>query len=165
MAWPNETALIRSEDELYIHVHCNKVTYSSGTAQPNETCIVDPMQSCDWSRYHTPEETRALLGKQYRTKTTEFKNPNAFFVIAHFVSDWEETNTVVDEQHRQVVKHDPLQPEDAEEGRPANRAHCEVHGDKSLQVRTEMTRRARWAIAPPSSKSELKEYKKSHGIQ
>ncbi len=164
MAWPVETDNIAPNDELYVYVHCNKVTYSSGEARPNETCIEDPMQSCDWSRYHTPEETRALLGRQYRFNTTEFKNPNAFFVAAHYVRDWEEVNTVVDEQHHQVVKHVPIQPEDAVTGRPANRAHCEVHGDKNLQIRTEMTRRARWAIAPPSTKQELKEYRKSQGI-
>lgn len=162
MAWPIETDLIQPEDELYVYVHFNNVSYASVEPQLKETGIKDPQQSCDWNRYHTPEETRALIGLQYRFGKTTFKNPNEFFIAAHYVSDWLEVSDTVDLPNPQRIFHVPIQLEESEEGKPANRAHCEVHGEKSLQIRTEMARRARWAIAPPPSKEELKNYVIAH---
>jgi len=159
MAWPIETDQIEIDDLLFMYVHLSKVSYAGNLVSLKETCFEDPKQSCDWSKYHTPEQTRDLIGKQYRHNTQEFKNKYAFFIASTRVGDWHEVNSFVEAVYNQTIHHDPLQPEEELPGKPANRAHCEIRGDKSLQIRTEMARRAKWEIAPPPTKAEMKIYK------
>ena len=47
-----------------------------------------PDLSSDWSKYSTPEESRARIGKEYRYgKIEEFKNPSDFFIVTLNVQD------------------------------------------------------------------------------
>jgi len=80
-------------------------------------------------------------------------------VYSHEVPQWRYLHQEGNEYPEQKVEHIPLERE--EEGSPSNRAHSVIIGDKTEKIRSIMARRAKWQIAPPSSKAGMKELRRS----
>ena len=164
MTWPVED--IPDEDFLYFFIHNQDIGYDQDNqpvvkeAALSNTPKDGPNKSCDWSRYATPKETQALLGKQHRTGKTVFKNPAAFFVYAHGVELWRSVHQEGREYPEQEVRHDPIENQPEPTGKPNNRAHAIILGDKPDKLRVLMARRAVWKIHPPPTKAEMKAYRK-----
>lgn|GEM_PF-755549 len=164
MSWPIED--IPHSDSLYFFVHHSNVEYNhEDNAVLKEAALTNtPLhgdnKSCDWSRYATPEQTRALLGRQYKTRKTEFKNPEAFFVFSHGLASWRDLHMRFRELPEQRVEHTPIEEYPEPIGSPNNRAHAIIIGDKSeMKLRVEMARCAKWEVQPPSSKQKMKVYR------
>ncbi len=151
-------------DQLNFFIHHQQITYShEGMAMPREAALGNTPESgdnksCDWSEHATPEATRALLGRQYRTGKTDFKDPRAFFVYQHTVAEWRTVHKEGPEAKAQEVTHDPIFSDPEVPGKPNNPAHTIIIGDKSEKLRSLMARKSKWAIAPPDNKAEMKLY-------
>jgi len=90
---------------LYCRVHKNFI--SSKTGKPKESAFHNTPKTGDnlssyWNKYTTAEQSRALIGKQYRFGKTEFKDPNVFFIIQL------EVEKILKEIIGQTVEHDPI---------------------------------------------------------
>ena len=115
-----EAEAIPDADEVYMRAHRTHFT-PKGELRPGVFRDQGAGMSADWSKYATPEETRA------RAKT-----PEANAVLALGVGALREVETL-------SVVHEPL----AEE---ANRSHSEVFGTKTEEVRLKLLRLHRRAI-------------------
>lgn len=165
MSWPIED--ISDSDSLYFFVHHSKVEYDhEDNAVLKEAALTDtPLnggnKSCDWSRYASAEQTRVLLGRQYKTGKTEFKNPAEFFVFSHGVEQWRSLHLRFREFPEQRVEHNPIEENPEPIGFPNNRAHAIIIGDKSdMRLRVAMARSAQWEVKPPATKAEMKAYRR-----
>ena len=99
--------------------------------------------SSDWSKYHTPEQSRALIGLQYRTNTTEFKDPNKFYISAFINKE------IYDLNCDQWTEYNPIINDPEVEGKPNNIAHCAIYGNKTdEEVRLKFVGISKWAIGP-----------------
>lgn len=165
--WEKET--IPDPDKLYFFIHIHAVRYDKEGNNPfvpesslTNTPDSGPNKSSDWSKYHRPEDTRFLRGEEYKFGQKIFKNPDEYFIYSTLVSDWRS----IDQQHcKQSVEHDPIYNDPIPIGTPNNRAHSIIIGNKDdLKLRTIIARSINWEIAPPDTKFEWKEYKKTLGL-
>ncbi|TVR36894.1 MAG: hypothetical protein EA392_14315 [Cryomorphaceae bacterium] len=156
---------IPDADDLYFFIHHQNVTHKTQDQkpQPKEAALGNtpekgPNKSCDWSAYSTPKETLSRLGKQYKTGTTNFKDPKHYFVYSHKVEEWRNIHQL--DCPKQEVEYDPIFSDPENLGEPNNKAHTIIIGTKSEKLRTIMARKARWPISPPGTKAEMKAFRK-----
>jgi len=116
--WPVEQ--IPGEDTLYMRVH--DAHRKPGTHEISVGAFVNRStgMSTDWAKYSTPQETRD------RAKKNLERNAVVSFVVA-------EVRGIPEQQ----VEHTPDPDDD-------NRAHTEVLGPKSEEVRVQLRRLAKW---------------------
>jgi hypothetical protein len=141
--WPAEP--ISNYHCVYIRVHKEYIkngmpSKSAFTNTPKEG---DNLSS-DWCKYCSPATSRDLISKQKNSKG-EFKNPALFYI-------WKFEVIVLRQMDiPQRVEHNPLFNEPEIDGRPNNRAHAIIIGNKPIneaEFRTKMLRAGRWAIDP-----------------
>lgn len=142
--WENES--IPDTDKVYCFIH-SLSNVNSKTGKPRAAAFHNtPKQgdnlSCDWEKYSTPHETRLRIGKQFKTGTTEFKNPELFGVIEF------KTGVLRMEDYRQKVEHNPIFNHPEIIGTPNNRAHSIIIGEKDEEIRLKMVEIAQWVISP-----------------
>lgn len=166
-----EKVHIPDEDLLHCYIHHSQVTYDEfGRPQPKEQALhntpeVGDNKSCEWSRFHTPNDTRELRGREHNHKKDGFKNPNAYFVYSHAARQWRHLHTGKEKWPEQNVQHDPIHSDLESVGEPNNLAHSVIIGNKSdVRLRTHMARKAQWGISPPNSKAAMKSYREEHGL-
>lgn len=132
---------------LFKHIHFDKVTKD---LLPSPSSFADFELSCDWNKYATAQSCRELLGRQYRTGKTEFKNPSNFFICGMLGKD------ILAQDIEQTIKHNPLQTIPEVIGAPNNRAHTLVIGDKEdLKRRLLLSLSAQWHIFDKSEYENL----------
>lgn len=121
MAWPIEE--IPDDDSLYMRIHKNNI---GEDGQPNPGAFRDHEggMSTNWSKYSTAEDTR-----------NQAKNPSVNGVVKCKAGTVRSISTL-------HVLHTP---------EVNNRAHTDVVGEKTPQVRVELRRLFRWEI-PLSNK-------------
>lgn len=142
--WENES--IPNSDNVYCFIH-SLANVNPKTGKPRAAAFHNtPKQgdnlSCDWGKYSTPQETKARIGQQYKTGTTEFKNPN-LFAIVEFT-----TGLLRTEEYNQQIEHDPIYNNPEIVGIPNNQAHSIIIGEKDEETRLKMVELAQWAIPP-----------------
>lgn len=99
--------------------------------------------SCDWDKYSSPEQSRALLASQKKMNKDEFKNPEDYFIIKLLVQN------IIEKIPSQKVEHAPIQNDPV---LPDNRSHSHIVGEKEdVEVRLKFIDICDWAIAPPDS--------------
>lgn len=103
-----------------MRVHRNSI--SEGKPMPGAFRNRGNGMSTDWSRYSTPVESQA------RAST-----PSDNGIISLGVGSVRAIG--------QIVDHTPI---------PTNRAHTDVVGEKTVEVRLKLLREFRWEIGPPS---------------
>ena len=146
--WEPELGIPLS-DLLFVRVHENNVNNKGNEiGLPRASAFYNtpkngPDLSSDWSKYTTPSGTHCQIGKEYRTGTQEFKNPEKFFIISFLIDDIIKLNL------DQRVEHTPRQENFPDEltGFPWNRAHCSIVGNDE-ERRLKMIDIAKWEIAP-----------------
>ena len=166
--WGKET--INDQDKLYFFIHIHAVKYDKEGTDPfvpesnlTNTPKEGPNKSCDWSKYHSPQATRDLRGKEYKFGKSVFKRPEEFFVHSTKAMDWREINV---QSCKQLVEHDPIFNDPEAVGTPNNRAHSIIIGNKDdLKLRTIVARSINWELAPPDTKVEWQEKKRALGLQ
>lgn len=132
-------------DKLFVRIHCANV---DPQGKPRPAAFYNTPEhgsdlSSDWEKYTTPQESRALIGKQYRFGKTEFKNPLSFYIASFIVK------AIYDLNCNQAVEHSPKYQDPEPEGDPNNRAHTSIIGEKSSEeVRLKMVDIANWEIRP-----------------
>jgi hypothetical protein len=109
---------------------------------PRPNCFKDLELSCDWNKYSTPQKSRELIGKEFRGDTREFKQPSQFFIARLTVQE------VLNLKIEQQINHTPQQYCPKRLGKPNNRAHSDVKGDKEKdeQRRLKLAGIAKWEI-------------------
>ena len=142
--WNKE--LIRDTDKVYCFIHY-QANVNPKTGRPRAAAFHNtPKQgdnlSCDWEKYSTPRETQIRVGQQFRTGSTEFKNP-FLFAIAAF-----EVHVLRTEEYAQKVEHDPIYHFPEIIGTPNNRAHSIIIGEKDEETRLKMVEIAEWVVLP-----------------
>ncbi|SMD44439.1 hypothetical protein SAMN00777080_3060 [Aquiflexum balticum DSM 16537] len=165
--WVKET--INDQDKLYFFIHIHAVKYDKEDREPfvpesnlTNTPKEGPDKSCDWSKYHSPQETRELRGKEYKFGKSVFKRPEEFFVYSTRARDWRGINLP---SYKQLVEHDPIFNDPEPIGMPNNRAHGIIIGNKDdLKLRTIIARSINWEIAPPDTKIDCLALKKALGL-
>jgi hypothetical protein len=105
---------------------------------PNPSSFMDKELSCDWDRYSTPRNSLALIGKEYRSKSKVFKEPNDFFIASLLVQD------ILDHTTNQQIKHNPIQNIPELIGTPNNRAHSLIIGEKGDRTEQEHVKTRFW---------------------
>ena len=142
--WKKE--LISDEDKLFCFIHKVNVNFKKDNKPRAAAFQNTPKEgnnlSCDWSKYATPQETRLRVGKQFRTSTTEFKNPELFGVVQFDVA------VLRSDELSQQVEHDPIFHEPEILGQPNNRAHAVIIGEKDEETRLKMADLSQWCIEP-----------------
>ncbi len=139
-----EKMIIPNEDDVYCYIHKDNI---SKTGKPRSAAFQNTPRdgdnlSCDWSQYTSPEETKARIGKQFRTRTTEFKNPNLFGISRFKVDD-------LRQKVMQKVEHDPIFSDPEILGQPNNYAHSIIIGEKDEETRLKMADElSEWVILP-----------------
>lgn len=114
--WPIEE--IPSEDYLYMRVHYALVD-ASGNPLPAAFRNHGDGMSSDWSRYSTPRETLERASRPAKRGVVQ--------MIVGKIRDLPD----------QRVEHTP---------EPDNRAHTDVFGEKTTEVRVKFLRISSWAI-------------------
>jgi hypothetical protein len=107
---------IPDSDQLYMRVHRHYAP--DGELAHGVFRDIGRGMSADWQKYSTPEETRARARK-----------PHENGVIAMVAGGVRSCGL--------LVEHDPI---------PVNRAHTEVIGIKTTEVRFKLFRLARWVL-------------------
>jgi hypothetical protein len=136
---------IPNEDSLYCYIHQANIHPKTGNPRAaafQNTPKEGDNLSSDWSKYTTPEETKARVGKQYKFGSKEFKNPNLFGVVSFQVG------TLRSHDFSQEVRHDPILNDPEIEGQPNNRAHAIIIGEKDEEIRLKMVAECDWLILP-----------------
>ena len=133
---------------LYIRIH--KDFISSKDGKPRSSAFTNTPKngdnlSSDWSKYCTPQSSRALIGLQKKTNGT-FKKPELFFI-------WELNVGKVRKEinPKQSVEHDPIENNPELEGFPNNRAHSIIIGEKPInnaEFRVGLYKAGDWVIKP-----------------
>jgi hypothetical protein len=141
-----ELEFIPDTDKVYCFVH-SLANVNPKTGKPRAAAFHNtPKQgdnlSCDWEKYSTPQETKARIGQQFKTGTTEFKNPN-LFAIVEFT-----TGVLRTEEYNQQIEHDPILNNPEIVGIPNNQAHSIIIGEKDEETRLKMVELAQWVIPP-----------------
>ena len=142
--WENEP--IPDTDNVFCFIH-TLANVNPKTGKPRAAAFHNtPKQgnnlSCDWEKYSTPEETRSRIGKQFKTGSTEFKNPLLFAVVVFHVQ------VLRTDEFAQNVEHDPIYHNPEILGIPNNRAHSIIIGEKDEETRLKMVDMAQWVIHP-----------------
>jgi hypothetical protein len=107
---------IPDQDSLFMRVHRNNAP--DGELAPGAFRDIGRGMSTDWQKYSTAEETRARAGVPQKNGVT--------CMVAGGVRSC-----------GLLVEHDPI---------PVNRAHTEIVGIKSTEVRFKLLRLARWVM-------------------
>lgn len=117
-----EVEQIPDLDRLFLRVHKNWL-WENGDLNPGFFRNTPPDQglSCDWEKYTTPTETR-----------NRAKDPPSNGVLAAIAS-------AIRAVPRQRVEHDP-------DPQRKNRAHSQIFGEKSPEVRIKLLRSCTWLI-------------------
>ena len=144
MAQNQEKKHIIDDDDVYCYVHKSNI---SKTGKPRAAAFQNTPRegdnlSCDWRAYTTPEDTKARIGKQFRTGTTEFKNPDIFGISQFKVKHLRVLEL------GQKVEHDPIFSEPEILGQPNNYAHSIIIGEKDEETRLKMVELSEWIIMP-----------------
>lgn len=122
---------------LFRYVHKNQVKERKPIPKAMDGGIET---SCDWDKYSTPEQTRALLAFQPKP-SGGFKTPEDYFILKLLVKD------ILEFILSQKVEHAPIQNQPP---LPDNRAHSHIIGEKGdVEVRLKFLEICEWAIAPP----------------
>jgi len=128
---------------LYKSIHFSLIT-KTPPYKPNASAFKDRELSCDWNKYSTPEQSRDLIGKQYKNNTKEFKNKLLFFICGITVSE----NLNLDPE--QSFQHDPIYHFPEKKGFPNNRAHSLIIGNKDdkedVKARFKLANGSKWEI-------------------
>lgn len=139
--WPEE--IINDHHCLYIRIHIN---YISKDGLPSKSAFSNTPKegtnlSSDWCQYCSPQTSRDLIGKQKNSKGV-FKNPAQFFIWRFRVFSLRNMDIL------QIVRHDPIFNDPEKDGKPNNRAHSIIIGNKpnEAEFRTKMLRAGQWAI-------------------
>ncbi|RFM30975.1 hypothetical protein [Chitinophaga silvisoli] len=139
------------------HVFCRVVDsfISSKDKKPRASAFSNTPKtgnnlSCDWDKYCTAESSRALIGKQYRPNTTEFKDPSKFYIYQLNVG---EIRGIKIPEREQEIEHDPLLNDPEIPGSPNNQAHSIMIGNKGHEkddpeLRLKLVEIGSWAIGP-----------------
>jgi hypothetical protein len=137
---------IPNEEDVYCYIHRDNTKAGKPRAAAFQNTPRDGDNlSCDWSQFTTAEETKARIGKQFRTKTTEFKNPDLFGIAKFKVADLR-FNVM------QKVEHDPIFSDPEILGQPNNYAHSIIIGEKDEETRLKMADElSEWVILPTYS--------------
>jgi len=109
----------------------NRVFITGGDVTPNAFRDQGPGMSVDWNKYSTPLETR-----------NRARNPSANAVISMIAGEIRKIEAL-------VVDHDPIQENSFDEKGNRlnpNRAHSEVIGEKTPEVRMKLSRIFAWQI-------------------
>ena len=144
-----EKELIPNSDKIYCFIHI-QANVNLKTGKPRAAAFHNtPKQgdnlSCDWEKYTSPEETRIRIGEQFKTGSTEFKNPNLYAVATFPVM------ILRNDEYAQKVEHDPVYNVPEIIGTPNNRAHSIIIGEKDEETRLKMVGIAEWIIPPIGS--------------
>jgi hypothetical protein len=117
--WPQEE--IPGDAFLFLRIHQNWLS-KDGSVVPGffKNIPPDGGMSCDWNKYSTSEEARQRA-----------KEPAQNGVLTILASG---IRSLPDQR----LEHAPI---------PTNRAHSEVFGEKTTEVRLKLTRLSSWAIA------------------
>lgn len=115
-----------------MRIHQTYLKPSDGSLMPGAFRDRDGAMSTDWEKYRTPQEARDAA-----------RNPNKNGVIAMNVGEVRKV-----ESPRQEVEHTPLH---GHEELPDNRAHTDVRGEKTEEVRMKLRRIATWVIRVPEN--------------
>jgi hypothetical protein len=107
---------IPDQDSLFMRVH--RTNAPDGELAPGAFRDIGRGMSTDWQKYSTPDETRARA-----------KAPHKVGVIGMVAGGVRGCGL--------LVEHDPI---------PVNRAHTEIVGIKSTEVRFKLLRLARWVL-------------------
>jgi len=125
--WPEED--IPDDASVYMRIHKNFI--SDGDFRPNAFRDQGGGMSVDWNKYSSPVETR-----------NRGKTPSDNAVIGMVASEIRKIDAL-------AVKHTPIQENSFDEGgnrlKP-NRAHSEVIGEKTTEVRVKLSRIFAWQI-------------------
>lgn len=149
---PWSTEIISAEQNLYCRIHKSYVRNLDTEPTVNEGAFYNTPRtgdnlSTDWEKYSTPDECRQRVGKQYKTGTQNFKDPEDYFVVSLNVNDILTAIPV-----KQEVKHDPIYNSPEQTGNLNNRAHSIIigsKGDKSdPEIRMKFKEISKWEIAP-----------------
>jgi hypothetical protein len=105
--------------------------------------------SCDWDKYCTAESSRALIGRQFNSRTGKPKDPAKFYIYKFNVGDVRNMNFRGREQE---IEHDPIYNNPETEGVPNNVAHSIMIGNKGddEEFRIKLVETGSWAIGPTS---------------
>jgi hypothetical protein len=125
--WPKED--IPDNASVFMRIHKNFIV--GGDVTPNTFRDQGPGMSVDWNEYSTPLETR-----------NRARTPSANAVISMIAAEIRKIDAL-------TVEHTPIQENSFdEEGRPLapNRAHSEVIGQKTPEVRVKLSRIWAWEI-------------------
>src|SRR6266446_6467447 len=125
--WPKED--IPDNASVFMRIHKNFII--GGDVMPNAFRDQGPGVSVDWNEYSTPLETR-----------NRARTPSANAVISMIAAEIHKIDAL-------IVEHAPIQENTFdEEGRPLapNRAHSEVIGQKTTEVRVKLSRIWVWKI-------------------
>lgn len=143
-----ETEFIENLYNLYIRVHSTFISSKDG--KPRSSAFTNTPKdgdnlSSDWSKYCTPQSSRALIGKQQKSDGT-FKDPDLFYI-------WEMNVGKIRTEiiPTQSVVHEPFQNIPEIIGLPNNRAHCIIFGEKPInnaEFRVSLFKIGHWAISP-----------------
>ncbi len=141
-----EKELIPDSDKIYCFIHC-QANVNPKTGKPRAAAFHNTPKhgdnlSCDWEKYSTPEETRFRIGQQFKSGSTEFKNPN-LYAVATF-----QVNILRTDEYAQEIEHDPIYNTQEIIGIPNNRAHSIIIGKKDEETRLKMVEICEWAISP-----------------
>jgi len=142
------TEIIPDEDSIYCRVHKDLLKNSRPSARAfMNTPKEGNNLSCDWSKYCTPEGSRALIGRQKNLKTGEFKRPLDFYIYNFRVQDLRYNDIM-----NQAVLHDPIFNEPEIEGKPNNQAHSIIvrspKDEDYAEIRLKMVDMGSWALGP-----------------
>ena len=135
---------VPDDDHLYCYVHKSMAKEKPSKRAFQNTPSTGNNLSSDWSKYSTPEQTRARLAKQKKlgkdgNYKEEFKRPEDYYVVQLRVGH------IRTEISSQQIEHDPIQ---GNPDIPDNLAHTIIIGEKDEEVRLKFVDIAEWAIPP-----------------
>jgi hypothetical protein len=118
--WPKEE--IPDNSALFLRVHKNWIAPDGGVFPGFFRNVpADDGMSCDWEKYSTAEESR-----------NRARAPSQNGILSMVAGE-------IRSVPNQRLEHDPI---------PANRAHAQVFGDKTPEVRLKLKRIATWTLRP-----------------
>jgi hypothetical protein len=130
---------------LWVRIHQNlissKDTFPKASAFSNTPRDGDNL-SADWCKYASANSAKELINKQIKANGM-FKNSNEFKMWEFNVGDISEKLIP-----KQTVEHEPIFYNPEVQGKPNNRAHSKIIGDKpenSAEFRINLLKIGRWA--------------------
>lgn len=123
--WPVED--IPDTDRIFMRIHETHVKPKDGSISTGAFVDRGDAMSTDWEKYRIPQQTRDAA-----------KKPEKNGVVAMNVGKVRKI-----ESPRQEVEHTPLH---GHKEIPDNRAHTDVRGEKTEEVRLKLRRIATWMI-------------------